>query len=73
MATNKNTTAAETVVATPSVNESVYTAEELANNHKALDTSYEIVTIALRMAGKKSATFTEAKKIIDKFKSKEVK
>lgn len=54
-------------------NESVYTAEELANNHKALGTSYEIAAVALRLAGKKAATFTEAKKIIDKFKTKEVK
>ena len=53
--------------------ESVYTAEELANNHKAFKTSYEIVTVALRLAGKKEATFSEAKKIIDNFKNREVK
>lgn len=53
--------------------ESVYTADELAKNHKAFNTSYEIVTIALRMAGKTAATFSEAQKIIDKFKTKEVK
>jgi hypothetical protein len=53
--------------------ESVYTAEELANNHKAFKTSYEIVKTALRLAGKDSATFTEAKNIIEKFKNKEVK
>ena len=55
------------------VNESVYTAEELAENHKVFKTSREIVEIALRLAGKKSATFTEAKAIIEKFKNKEVK
>lgn len=55
------------------VNESVYTAAELANNHKAFNASYEIVAIALRQAGKKTATFAEAKNIIDKFKNKEVK
>ena len=55
------------------VNESVYTAEELAQNHKLFKTSYEIVTIALRLAGKDAATFTEAKAIIEKFKTKEVK
>lgn len=53
--------------------ESVYTADELASNHKAFKTSYEIVKIALRLAGKNSATFTEAKNIIEKFKNKEVK
>ena len=55
------------------VNESVYTAEELAASHKAFKTSREIVEIALRLAGKKTATFTEAKEIIDKFRTKEVK
>ena len=53
--------------------ESVYTAEELANNHMAFNTSYEIVSVALRQAGKKEFTFTEAQKIIEKFKTKEVK
>ena len=55
------------------VNESVYSAEELAANHKAFKTSREIVEVALRLAGKKTATFPEAKEIIEKFKTKEVK
>ena len=53
--------------------ESVYTAAELAQNHKFFKTSYEIVIVALRLAGKTSATITEAKHIIEKFKNKEVK
>lgn len=53
--------------------ESVYTAAELADNYKAFGTFREIVVVALRQAGKKTATFTEAKSIIDKFKTKEVK
>lgn len=53
--------------------ESVYSAEELANNHKAFGTYREIVVVALRQAGKESATFAEAKTIIEKFKNKEVK
>ena len=77
MATNKGKAAAEAVKETPvtraRVNESVYSAEELAKNHKVFKTSYEIVTIALRQEGKTEATFSEAKKIIDKFKNKEVK
>ncbi len=72
MATVKKTTATETKVATQAT-ESVYTAEELATNHKVFNTSYEIVAVALRLAGKTAATVTEAQKIIDKFKSKEVK
>lgn len=55
------------------VNESVYTATELVENYKVFNTSREIVEVALRIAGKKTATFTEAKAIIEKFKNKEVK
>ena len=59
-------------VAQPKANESIYTSEELARNHKLFKTSYEIVAVALRKAGKKEASFTEAKKIIETFKNKEV-
>ena len=52
---------------------SVYSAAELANNHKLFGVNREIVVIALRKAGKKNASFAEAKTIIDKFKAKEVK
>ena len=53
--------------------ESVYTAAELAKNHIILGTSYEIVAVALKLAKKKTATLSEAKKIINNFKNKEVK
>lgn len=53
--------------------ESVYTVQELADNHKVFDTYREIVVVALRTAGKETATFAEAKEIIQKFKSKEVR
>lgn len=53
--------------------ESVYTAAELAESHKAFNTSREIVVVALRLAGKQQATLAEAKSIIEKFKNKEVK
>lgn len=52
--------------------QSVYTAAELADNHKIFKTSREIVSVALRMAGKETATFQEAKTIIEKFRHKEV-
>lgn len=71
MATNDKTKAAAAKAAP--VNESVYSAEELANNHHVFNTSYEIVAVALRLAGKKAATRTEAEQIINKFKNKEVK
>ena len=57
----------------PVARESVYTADYLIANFKAFKTSREIVAVALRLAGKKTATFSEAKKIIETFKNKEVK
>lgn len=63
----------KTVVEQTKSNESIYTAEELAYNCKLFNTSYEIVVVALRKAGKKAASFSEAKKIIETFKNKEVK
>ena len=60
-------------VAQATVEESIYAAEELAKNYKLFNTSYEIVSVALREAGKKEATVTEAKKIIENFKNREVK
>ena len=50
--------------------ESVYTAAELADNHKLFGTFREIVVVALRLAGKETATLTEATEIIEKFKNK---
>ena len=67
-ATEKAAPAAEKVNA-----ESVYSAVELAKNHKVFKTSREIVEVALRMAGKQTATMAEATEIIEKFKNKEVK
>lgn len=53
--------------------ESVYSASELAANHKIFGVNRDIVVVALRKAGKDFATVTEAKAIIDKFKKREVK
>ena len=64
---------ASTSKATARVNESVYTAAELIENHKVFNTSREIVEVALRIAGKNTATFEEAKTIITKFQNKEAK
>lgn len=59
--------------ATAAPTESVYSASELAANHKMFGVNRDIVVVALRKAGKESATFKETKTIIDKFKNKEVK
>lgn len=55
------------------VEESVYTAEELIANYKVFKTSKPIVKVALKLAKKETATFSEAKHIIEKFRNKEVK
>ena len=68
-----DTESVKTAVEQTKYNESIYTAEELAQNCKLFNTSYEIVAVALRKAGKKAASFSEAKKIIETFKNKEVK
>lgn len=60
-------------VAKDALSESVYSASELVANYKLFGVNRDIVVLALRKAGKKEATFTEAKAIIDKFKTKEVK
>lgn len=64
------TTAAKT--SKPTVVESVYTVEEFAENAKALEATKGEVRVALRLAGKTTATMAEAKRIVDAFKKKEV-
>ena len=50
-----------------------YTAAELANaSDKVFGVPQDIVTAALRMAGVKSATIEEARKIVTEFARKEV-
>ena len=66
MATSKAKTAVKAENQTP---ESVYTAKELADNHKLFGTFREIVVVALRLAGKETYTVSEAKEIIEKFKN----
>lgn len=58
---------------TPKESESVYTTEFMIDNFAAFNTSREIVEVALKQAHIKSATFPEAKTIIERFKNKEVK
>ena len=51
-----------------------YTAAELANAaKKVFGVPQDVVTAALRMAGVKTATVEEAKKIVKEFAGKEVK
>lgn len=73
MAEPKTEETKKTVAKAPQPKESVYSPQELANNYKAFDTSYAIVDVALKLAGKGAYTFTEAKKIVENFKNKEVK
>lgn len=69
----KDKTVASEVVKSVAPVECVYTADELVKNHRTFKTSREIVVVALRLAGKKEATLSEARKIIDNFKNREVK
>lgn len=57
----------------PAQAESIYTVDDLVRNYRAFGTYREIVAVALRIAGIKTATFAEAQKIVDNFKNKEVK
>ena len=51
-----------------------YTAAELANAaQRVFGVPQDVVTAALRMAGIKSATIEEAKKVVTAFAGKEVK
>lgn len=54
------------------VPESVYSAQELASNHKAFGVPKELVAVALRLAGKETYTFPEAKRLVEAFSRKEV-
>ena len=73
MANNTAKTKSAEIVDNPPAQESVYTINELAENHKVFETYREIVVVALRRAGKETYTFAEAKTIIEKFKNKEVR
>lgn len=54
--------------------ESVYPVKELAANaRKIFGTRQECVIAALKVSGKSECTVSEAKKIVEKFLSKEVK
>lgn len=50
----------------------VYSAAELAANHRMFGVNRDIVVAALKQAGKTFATVSEAKVIIDKYKSRKV-
>lgn len=53
--------------------ETVYTAEELSNASERFGTRKECVAAALEYYGKDKATLKEAKELVNKFLSKEVK
>ena len=74
MATTKEKTTEAPVTETATkAPESVYTAAELIDGHKVFNVPREIVAVALKLSKVESATFAEAKSIIEKFKNKEVK
>jgi len=52
--------------------EGLFSIQELTNQYHAFQTSREIVSVALRLAGKDRFSFSEATKIVHQFQSKEV-
>ena len=70
--TKAEETVKEPVVEAPAQTESIYTAEELIKNHSAFKVSREIVVVALKKANKKTATYAEAKAIIENFKNRRI-
>lgn len=52
--------------------ESIYSAEELIENHSVFRVAREIVVVALKKANKEFATYAEAKEIIDNFKNRRI-
>lgn len=67
--TEEKKAAAPTAAKTP---ESIYTAKELVDGYRAFKCNRDLVEVALRLANVESATFSEARKIVEKFKNKEV-
>ena len=69
--------AAETVVVDQPekrpVNESLYFIDELVEQHKFFRTSKELVYVALKLSGMDKFTVREARRIIEAYKTKEVK
>lgn len=63
----------ETLAKVETPRESVYSKDELVQNYRALGTCYAIAKVALEQEGIKEATVSEAKKIIERFRHKEVK
>lgn len=53
--------------------EDIYSAEDLIAGYKSFDTQPEVVSAALKIAGKQCTTEEEARKIIKKFLRQEVK
>lgn len=72
----KETTKEETVTKTVKAavkEEPTYTVSEFASAPETVGANADIIVAALTIDGKESYTVTEAKEIINKFKSKEVK
>lgn len=54
-------------------NESKYSISELAENQKMFETDDVVIKTALMLGGKKEYTLSEAKRLVNEFKTKEVK
>lgn len=52
--------------------ENVYTLAQLVQGYRSLGAPRELVSVALKLTGKKSFTLAQAREIVNKFRNKEV-
>lgn len=65
---------AEVTAETPSTaQESTYSVEQLISEYKAFKCNRDLVVVALRLHGNADLNFSEAERIIEEFKNKEVR
>ncbi len=63
----------KTDIPAPKKLEPIYSMQQLIDGYREFGTSKAVVSCALKLAGKDNLTTTEARKIIDTFRQKEVK
>lgn len=61
------------LVETPATQESTHSVAQLINEYKAFHCNRDLVVVALKLSGKEEMTFSEAERIIEDFKNKEVR
>lgn len=60
-------------VETPATQEPTHSVAQLINEYAAFHCNRDLVVVALKLSGKEEMTFSEAERIIEDFKNKEVR